>query len=139
LPRLAAALGGPWTTKNIGPLLDHTEVVTFGSAIRGGQTEFAQISEVTEEALRHTVRAAKQANRAATIGLSVWVAVGDSEVATFVAEAYAGSVFEGLSGHAAMVVDKLRRVSELTPTDRLTVVPPVPGTVEALGPLLHHG
>jgi len=135
-PRLAAALGGPWTMAHIGPLVDHIEVVTFGAAVREGQVDFAMVGQMTETDLREMIDLARRANPSATIGLSVWAAVGESEVADFLDQVTAGGVFDGVAGTASRVAETFNRLAEL-PIDRITVVPPLPGTIEALGPLLH--
>lgn len=135
-PVLSAALGGPWTTKHVAPLLDHVEVVPAGPYLRDGVLDFAAYgASVTDDSIRRQIEAARTANPVATVGLSIFVAAVPSPVTDAFATAFAGSVLEGLAGSPDAVVDAVRGF-ETYDVDRITLIPPVPGTAEKLTPLL---
>lgn len=136
-PPLAAALGGPWTIANIGPLVDHIEVIPAGATLKDGDFNVgAYAKSVKGDDIRRMVRTAREANPNATIGLSLFVAAAPSPMTDFMATRFSGSLFDGLAGDPTTVVNAVRRFNDFD-VDRITLVPPVPGTAEAITALIN--
>lgn len=136
-PRIAAAIGGAWTMRNIGPLVDHIELFPGGAAVRG-VTDFTKLTAYTADELLRTVDTARQVNPAATVGLSLFAAIGDNPTVNFMADAFRTSALDGLAGPPDQVAEALNRIGQRANVDRITIVPPLPGTPDALAGLLHH-
>jgi alkanesulfonate monooxygenase SsuD/methylene tetrahydromethanopterin reductase-like flavin-dependent oxidoreductase (luciferase family) len=135
-PRLAAALGGPWTIANIGPLVDHIEVLPAGATLRDGDFNIgAYAKNVKDDDVRRMISSAREANPDATIGMSLFVAAAASPMTDFMASRFNGSLFDGLAGDPPTVVDAVRRFNHYD-IDRITLTPPVPGTIEAISALI---
>lgn len=134
-PVLAAALGGPWTTKHIGPLLDRIEIAPMGPAIRGGDLDPAIVAATTKDQTREMIDRARQANPTAQIGLSVFIAVGESPMVEGMKSRFGDGFASGLAGSPAQVADAVFSLQDYE-IDRITLVPPVPGSILLLAPLL---
>lgn len=134
-PLLAAALGGPWTTKHIGPLLDRIEIAPMGPAIRGGVLDAAVLAATTKDQTREMIDRARQANPTAQIGLSVFIAVGDSPMIERMKSAFGDGFASGLAGSPAQVAEAVVALQDYG-VDRITLVPRVPGSIPLLAPAL---
>lgn len=134
-PRLSAALGGPWTLQNIGPLVDHIEVFPAGPAVRTGIADLPQLGQLRDDDITKMIDAARTANPSASISLSTFVAAGEGPVVDYFAEAFAGGPFDGLAGSGARVARALLELERFD-VDRITLVESLPGTAGAVAPHL---
>jgi alkanesulfonate monooxygenase SsuD/methylene tetrahydromethanopterin reductase-like flavin-dependent oxidoreductase (luciferase family) len=137
-PLLSAALGGPVAMKTIGPLVDRIELATMGPAFRNGHNNldaFKQFGATTRADLQRLIDLARTAHPAAPIGLSLYVAAGTTKVTQFFASVFEGGCYQGLAGEPRHVADTIESFTQLD-IDRITVMPPGPGTAEALAPHL---
>lgn len=135
-PPIAAALGGPWTVANIGPLVDHIEVIA-GRALSKGHLDFEVMAAVTTEQLHTLVQRARDANPSATVGTGLYVAAGDGlEVETMATAFPETSVYSGLAGPPEVVADRIQELGERLGLDRITVVPGTHGSIESVSPRL---
>lgn len=128
---LFAALGGPWTIREIGPLVDSIELATMGHAFRSGTDDWKAFGRTTMDDLRRLVALARDANPTATIGLSLFVFTGPPEQVRPYVRLYENGGFRGLAGSAAEVADGLRAFGDLG-VDRITVLPPFPDSAAEL-------
>ena len=134
-PLLAASLGGPWTIRNIAPLLDRVEINPLGSATRGGELDWAGLGAVTSDDVKALIDLARSANPDAEIGLSVFVAVGDGRSVKSMANAFGDGCFSGLAGTPAHVSDAVLDLERFG-IDRVTLVPTTPNCSDLLAPHL---
>lgn len=135
-PRLMAALGGAWTLREIGPLVDSIELATMGKAGRDGQIDWATYGQIEHDDLQQLVDRAREANPTAPLGLSVYVATGRPEKLTAMARTFGTGVFHGLVGEPGQVADRLLELATTFGFDRITVLPPLPNTAEQLAEVL---
>lgn len=134
-PRLGAALGGPWTTRHIGPLLDHIEVAPMGPAIRGGNLDPVVLAATSPDEVSRSIDRARDANDDADIGLSVFMAVGVGPMVSRMNGVFGDGFASGLAGAPTRVAEAVRALGEYD-VDRITLVPSVPGSIELLAPEL---
>jgi alkanesulfonate monooxygenase SsuD/methylene tetrahydromethanopterin reductase-like flavin-dependent oxidoreductase (luciferase family) len=134
-PLLAASLGGPWTLKNIAPLLDRVEVNPIGVVIRGGDMDWPKVGTVTDDDVKTLVALAREANPDAQVGLSVFLAVGDGSAVRSTAKLFGDGYMKGLAGPPAQVADALWGLQRFA-ADRVTFVPLSPNTSDLLAPEL---
>ena len=78
---------------------------------------------------------ARQANPTAQIGLSVFIAVGDSPMIERMKSAFGDGFASGLAGSPAQVAEAVVALQDYG-VDRITLVPPVPGSIPLLAPAL---
>ncbi len=136
-PPLVAALGGSWTLREVGPLVDVIEIASMAAAARSGTMSMGAYGSTTLDDLRRLVDEARAANPAARLGLSVYVATGDETELDYFRKRFTGDAIAPLAGPPAQVADALRTFEQLG-FDRVTVLPPLPGTAAALAPHLFH-
>src|SRR5262249_27746465 len=137
-PVLSAALGGPVSMRSIAPLVDRIELATMGTAFRNGDNDPAALKTfgaTTRSDLQRLIDLAGTANPAAPTGLSLSVAAGPVKVTHYFATAFEGGCYEGLAGEPERVAASIMSFTDLD-IDRITVMPPFPGTAEALAPHL---
>jgi alkanesulfonate monooxygenase SsuD/methylene tetrahydromethanopterin reductase-like flavin-dependent oxidoreductase (luciferase family) len=134
-PRLGAALGGPWTTHHIGPLLDHIEVAPMGPAIRGGNLDPVVLAATTTDDVHRSIHRARESNSDADVGLSVFMAVGDGPMVDRMNGVFGDGFASGLAGTPPEVAEAVHALGQYD-VDRVTLVPSVPGSIEVLAPAL---
>jgi alkanesulfonate monooxygenase SsuD/methylene tetrahydromethanopterin reductase-like flavin-dependent oxidoreductase (luciferase family) len=134
-PRLSAALGGPWTLRNIGPLVDTIELAPMGAPFRSGTGDFGAYAQTTMDGLREMADLAREANSDAHLGLSLFAAAGNGAEIDFLADMFRAGCFDGLAGEPARVADTLRRFAELG-IDHITIAPLTLTTPAGLAPHL---
>jgi alkanesulfonate monooxygenase SsuD/methylene tetrahydromethanopterin reductase-like flavin-dependent oxidoreductase (luciferase family) len=134
-PRLFAALGGEWTIRHIGPLVDSIELATMGHAFRDGANDWDTFVRTDLDWLRRLVDLGRAANPSATIGLSLFVFTGQGRVVDGYRQMYEAGCFRGLAGSAGEVAERIRAFGELD-VDRITVLPPLPLSAAELAPEL---
>jgi len=130
-PLICAALGGTWTFRHVGPLVDVIEIATMGPAFRNGTTDWAHYLATRANELQAMIAAAKEANRAARVGLSIFTGCGTGPMVEMASQMYSGTIFEGLAGEPARVADRVRELGELG-VDRVTLLPLTEETHELL-------
>jgi alkanesulfonate monooxygenase SsuD/methylene tetrahydromethanopterin reductase-like flavin-dependent oxidoreductase (luciferase family) len=134
-PRLCAALGGPWTLRHVGPLVDTIEIATIGPAFRTGTADWTGYLAIQLDAIRAMIDTAHQANPTAAIGMSLFAACGTGPTVEIAAQTFAGTIFEGLAGDPDRVADAIGRFEDLD-IDRLTILPLTDSTPELLASTL---
>ena len=134
-PPLVAALGGAWTITEIGPLVDMIEIAAMAPAARSGTMRLGVFGATTFDELRRLVDTAREANPAARLGLSVYVATGTPAEVSYFQQRFTGDAIAPLAGPADQVADALQSFAPLG-FDRITVLPPLPTTAADLAPYL---
>ena len=134
-PPLFAALGGPWTLRNIGPLVDRIELFANAPGFRSGTMDFSVLRTVTDDDFRRLIATAREANPQAALGGGFFVAVGDGPYARSLAEGFGDGFCRGLAGPANQVAETLLRFGE-EGLDRISVLAVSTADTEALAPLL---
>lgn len=134
-PRLVASLGGPRTTRAIGPVVDAIELKINSVSTRGGSLDVAALASLTRDDLRRHVALVREVAPEAPLGLFCIVATGSSPRV----EAMRGvldSSFPGeLLGEPARVADTIRSLADEGITwAQLSEF--TPGTFESLAPEL---
>jgi alkanesulfonate monooxygenase SsuD/methylene tetrahydromethanopterin reductase-like flavin-dependent oxidoreductase (luciferase family) len=129
---LVASVGGPWTVRNVTPIVDRVELKVIGRATRGGSLDLAVLAAITEEELVRLVADVRDVRDDIPIGLFLMVAAGTGPEV----EALAGRLGDNLCGRfvgePAKVLDNLRALEQLGLT-RVQVTEFVPGTIANLG------
>ncbi|MEA3214026.1 MAG: hypothetical protein QOJ19_182, partial [Acidimicrobiia bacterium] len=134
-PLLAASLGGPWTIRHIGPLVDRIEINPAGAAIREGRFNTEILASTSPDDVRSLIDRAREANSAAQVGLGVFVAAGDGPMVDALKAAFGAGFESGLAGSPQQVSDSVRALGDYG-IDRVTLVSLVPGSFELLAPVL---
>lgn len=137
-PPVFAALGGPWTIRNIGPLVDLIELFANAPAFRTETVDFRALAPITRDDFRRLIDLAREAAPDASIGAGFFVGAGDHPGVRAMAKGFADGFCEGLAGEPAQVVETLRSYAA-EGLDRINVLPPFEGTLELLTPLLLGG
>jgi alkanesulfonate monooxygenase SsuD/methylene tetrahydromethanopterin reductase-like flavin-dependent oxidoreductase (luciferase family) len=135
-PALVASCGGKKSIRIIAPLADRIEVMAPGRAVRGGALSIAALSEFTENDLRELVDRVKCANEKAPIGFFAILAVGDAATTRALRDPLGDGLFSDFVGEPAFVADNLRRLEDFG-IDRVQITSTLPGSFEALAPLLN--
>jgi alkanesulfonate monooxygenase SsuD/methylene tetrahydromethanopterin reductase-like flavin-dependent oxidoreductase (luciferase family) len=126
-PPLVASLGGPWTIRNIAPLVDRVEL-KFGRSTRGGDLDMAALSTATREELAANVAAVREVAPDVPIGLFAMIGIGtDAEVAPL-RDQLGDGLYASFVGSPAQVRDALESLTELG-VDRVQVTDRVKGSV----------
>ena len=126
-PPLVASLGGPWTIRNIAPLVDRVEL-KFGRSTRGGDLDMAALSTATREELAANVAAVREVAPDVPIGLFAMIGIGtDAEVAPL-RDQLGDGLYASFVGSPAQVRYALESLTELG-VDRVQVTDRVKGSV----------
>jgi alkanesulfonate monooxygenase SsuD/methylene tetrahydromethanopterin reductase-like flavin-dependent oxidoreductase (luciferase family) len=135
LPPLTAALGGPWTIRHIGPIVDRIEINPAGRAIRGGRTDFSIVAATMPDDVRSLIALARESNPRAQIGLGMFVAPGEGPTVDALRGAFGAGFAAGMAGPPEQVARSLVALASYG-VDRVTMVPLVTGSFERLAPFL---
>ncbi|HQV57893.1 MAG TPA: LLM class flavin-dependent oxidoreductase [Ilumatobacteraceae bacterium] len=131
-PPLAGALGGPWTIRNVAPLLDRVELL-FGQSTRAGDLDMGVLAACTEDELRAKVDAVRQVAPNVPIGVLLFVAVGDDEQVAALREQLGDGYYSRFVGSAAQVSDAVQSLAVLG-IDRAQLNERVKGSLQQLIP-----
>jgi hypothetical protein len=131
---LVASVGGPWTVRNITPIVDRVEL-KFGRTTRGGKLDMAALATVTREELAGMVADVQEAKPGIAVGLFLLMAVGDGPDVQAVADSLGDNLCAGFVGPPEKVIDNLRSLEELG-ISRIQVTELVQGSHERLGSVL---
>ncbi len=133
-PPLVASLGGPWTIREIAPLVDRVEL-TIGRATRSGSNDLALLAEVELDDVRSMVSQIRAVNDQVSIGMLAHVAVGDGPAIVERQRALGKGLFGRFVGEPDRVAETVRSLGDLGIT-RVQVTETVPGSLERLAPAL---
>ena len=109
---LVASVGGPWTVRNITPLVDRVEL-KFGRTTRGGALDVAALASVTRDELRGMVDDVRSVRSDIPIGLFLLIAVGDDDTVAPVRDMLGSNLCGQFVGPPAKVLENLRALEEL--------------------------
>jgi alkanesulfonate monooxygenase SsuD/methylene tetrahydromethanopterin reductase-like flavin-dependent oxidoreductase (luciferase family) len=130
LPPLVASLGGPWTIRNIAPLVDRVEL-KFGESTRGGDLDMSVLAKATRADLAAKVASVRKVAPDVSIGVFAMIGVGtDAELAPL-RDQLIGGVYEDYVGSPAQVRDALESLTELG-IDRVQVTERLKGSTMRL-------
>lgn len=125
-PPLVASLGGPWTMRNIAPLVDRVEL-KFGESTRGGDLDMTALAKVTRDDLVARIAAVRDVAPDVPIGAFAMIGVGtDAELATLRGQ-LSGGVYGDFVGSPAQVRDALESLADLG-IDRVQVTERLKGS-----------
>ena len=133
-PPLVASLGGPWTIREIAPLVDRVEL-TIGQATRSGSNDLSLLAEVELDDVRSMVSQVRAINDQVPIGMLAHVAVGDGPDVVERQRALGNGLFGRFAGEPGRVAETVRSLGELG-ISRVQVTETVPGSLERLAPAL---
>ena len=106
---LVASVGGPWTVRNITPLVDRVEL-KFGRTTRGGALDVAALASVTRDELRGMV---DDVRSDIPIGVFLLIAVGDDDTVAPVRDMLGSNLCGQFVGSPAKVLENLQALEEL--------------------------
>ena len=133
-PPLVASVGGPWTVRNITPIVDRVEL-KFGRTTRGGQLDLEALASVTRDELAGMVEEVRAVRSDIEIGLFVLVSAGDSPEVKTMSDLLGDNLCGGFTGEPARVLDNLRSLEELG-ISRLQVTEMVKGSLDEIAGVL---
>ncbi len=133
-PPLVASVGGPWTIRNITPLVDRVEL-KFGRSTRGGALDVTALAEVTRAELGGMVADVRRVREDVPVGVFVLIAVGDGAEVRAFADALGNNLLGGFTGEAKRVLDNLRAL-EAVGISRVQVTEMVKGSIAELGSVM---
>ncbi len=127
---LVASVGGPWTVRNITPLVDRVEL-KFGRTTRGGALDVAALASVTRDELRGMVDDVRSVRSDIPIGLFLLIAVGDDDVVAPVRDMLGSNLCGQFVGSPAKVLENIRALADLGIT-RVQVTEFLPASIARL-------
>lgn len=133
-PALVASLGGPWTIREIAPLVDRVEL-TIGRATRSGANDLSSLAAVDLDELRSMVSQVRAVNDRVPIGMLVHVAIGDDSAVTERRQALGDRLFGRFVGEPSQVAETIHALGQLG-IARVQVTETLPGSLERLAPAL---
>ncbi len=128
---LVASVGGPWTVRNITPIVDRVEL-KFGRTTRGGQLDMAALATVTRDELAGMVADVQAAKPGIDVGVFLLMAVGDGPEVATMADLMGDNFCGGFVGEATKVLDNLRGLADLG-ISRVQLTELVRGSIARLG------
>ena len=131
---LVASVGGPWTMRNITPLVDRVEL-KFGASTRGGTLDMSALAAVTLDQLKGMVATVQDAKPGVPMGIFLLIAVGDEATVGRIRAIAGDAVWSGFVGEAKRVLENLRGLHELG-IGRVQLTEIVPGSLERLSAIL---
>jgi alkanesulfonate monooxygenase SsuD/methylene tetrahydromethanopterin reductase-like flavin-dependent oxidoreductase (luciferase family) len=131
---LVASVGGPWTVRNITPLVDRVEL-KFGRTTRGGTLDVAALASVTRDELVAMVNDVRTVRDDIPIGLFLLVAVGDDNTVAPIRAMLGSNLCGQFVGSPSKVVENLRALDELG-IGRVQLTEFIPGSIERLSDAL---
>ena len=134
---LVASVGGPWTVRNITPIVDRVEL-KFGRTTRSGKLDMAAMATVTHDELRGMVDEVHAASADIPVGLFLLVAVGDGPDVAAVKGALGDNLCGRFAGEAGQVLDNLRALAQHG-IGRVQITELVRGSIGRLGEELRDG
>lgn len=130
LPPLVASLGGPWTIRNIAPLVDRVEL-KFGESTRGGDLDMSVLARATRADLAAKIASVREVAPDVSIGVFAMIGVGNDAELAPLREQLTGGVYEEYVGSPAQVRDALESLADLG-IDRVQVTERLKGSTMRL-------
>ncbi len=127
---LVASVGGPWTVRNITPIVDRVEL-KFGRTTRNGALDTAALASVTRHELVAMVDDVRAVREDIPIGLFLLVAVGDDASVAPIRDMVGTNLCGEFIGSPTKVLDSLRSLEALG-ISRVQVTEFLPGSIAAL-------
>jgi alkanesulfonate monooxygenase SsuD/methylene tetrahydromethanopterin reductase-like flavin-dependent oxidoreductase (luciferase family) len=134
-PPLVASVGGPWTIRNITPLVDRVEVSAAARATRGGDVDIAALAAVTRDEVRGMIEAVREVRANVPVGMLVHFAVGDTPQVADRKRLMGDGFLSGFIGEPTAVAQAVHELRDLG-IDRVQLTEIFPGGVEQLAPAL---
>lgn len=131
---LVASVGGPWTIRNVTPLVDRVEL-KFGRTTRGGQLDVAALASVTLDELASMVASVRDVRPDIDIGLFLMVAAGTDPVVGAVGERFGTNLIGRFVGEPKRVLDNLAVLADVG-ISRVQLTELAPASLERLGEAL---
>ncbi len=131
---LVASVGGPWTVRNITPIVDRVEL-KFGRTTRGGALDLPGLASVTRDELAGMVAEVREVRDDIPIGVFLMCAVGTGPEVDGVARMMGDNLIGSMVGEPSKVADTIASLGEIG-ISRVQLTEFVPGTHERLGPAL---
>lgn len=128
---LVASVGGPWTIRNITPIVDRVEL-KFGRSTWGGTLDVAALASVTRDELAGMVATVRDVRPDIGIGLFVLIAAGDGPEVQAVSGAFGENLCGQFVGEPKRVLDNLRSLEALG-ISRVQLTEFVPGSLQRIG------
>lgn len=131
---LVASVGGPWTIRNITPLVDRVEL-KFGRTTRGGQLDVAALASVTLDELASMVGSVRDIRPDIDIGLFLMVAAGTGPGVDAIGDRFGTNLVGRFVGEPTRVLDNLVVLADVG-ISRVQLTELAPGSLERLGEAL---
>ena len=131
---IVASVGGPWTVRNITPLVDRVEL-KFGRTTRGGSLDLPALASVTRDELIRMVAEVRTADPDVPIGLFLMMAVGRDPRVEALQASMGDNLCSQFIGEPAKVLDNLQALEALG-ISRVQLTEFVPRSIERLGEVL---
>ena len=134
-PPLVAALGGPRTIRQIGPIADRVELQVISVANRGGAIDFDAFAAIPRSHLDELVASVREVNETAPLGVFAMCSVTGDERTREWAERLDGTFMGGFFGEPAKVAASLHALADAG-ISRIQVSPFGDASFELLAPHL---
>jgi alkanesulfonate monooxygenase SsuD/methylene tetrahydromethanopterin reductase-like flavin-dependent oxidoreductase (luciferase family) len=127
---LVASVGGPWTVRNITPIVDRVEL-KFGRTTRAGALDTAALASVTVDELQGLVNGVRNVRADIPIGLFLLIAVGDDAAVAPIRDLLGDNLCGQFVGSPTKVVQSLLSLETLG-ISRIQVTEFLPGSIANL-------
>jgi alkanesulfonate monooxygenase SsuD/methylene tetrahydromethanopterin reductase-like flavin-dependent oxidoreductase (luciferase family) len=134
-PPLVAALGGPRTIRQIGPIADRVELQVISVANRGGAIDFDGLAAIPRAHLDDLVTRVRDVNETAPLGVFAMCSVSDDERTHEWAQRLEGTFMGGFFGEPARVAATMHGLADAG-ISRVQVSPFSDASFELLAPHL---
>lgn len=136
-PRLVGSAGGPRGIREITPLVDRIEVKASARSTRGGAIDLELMASVTEQEVLQNIERVRAVRGDIPIGIFLLIAAGDSEPVSQMKALMGNGYLGNFMGHPDDVAHSLEKLGHAG-IDRVQMTEFVPGSHDALAPLLKH-
>jgi alkanesulfonate monooxygenase SsuD/methylene tetrahydromethanopterin reductase-like flavin-dependent oxidoreductase (luciferase family) len=134
-PPLVAALGGPRTIRQIGPIADRIELQVISVANRGGAIDFDALKAISRSHLDELVARVREVNETAPLGVFAMCSVAGDERTRDWAQRLDGTFMGGFFGGPAKVAATMHGLADAG-ISRVQVSPFSDASFELLAPHL---
>jgi alkanesulfonate monooxygenase SsuD/methylene tetrahydromethanopterin reductase-like flavin-dependent oxidoreductase (luciferase family) len=134
-PPLVAALGGPRTIRQIGPIADRVELQVISVANRAGAIDFDALAAISRSHLDDLVEMVRQVNESAPLGVFAMCSVAGDERTRDWARRLDGTFMGGFFGEPAKVAATMHELADAG-ISRVQVSPFSDASFELLAPHL---
>jgi alkanesulfonate monooxygenase SsuD/methylene tetrahydromethanopterin reductase-like flavin-dependent oxidoreductase (luciferase family) len=134
-PPLVAALGGPRTIRQIGPIADRVELQVISVANRAGAIDFDALAAISRSHLDELVERVREVNASAPLGVFAMCSVADDERTRDWAQRLDGTFMGGFFGEPPKVAATMYELADAG-ISRVQVSPFSDASFELLAPHL---